>query len=336
MEVNTMLKKCTCILVILFLAFGIKAAYAYDPFAEEEKEDTVEEEATPPIPVEPVYQPYYGPKKRIAVTKFENKVRGVYGNWNLGEGFGEMLTTELMNTGRFIVVERQALQDVIGEQELGQAGLVKQESAAKVGELLGAQIIVRGVVSEFDIAESGGGGGIGIRGFRLGVKTSNARVAVDIRLIDSTTGQVLYSHNAAGHAEASGVGVGVARGQVDFHAEGFKKTPLGQATREAISDCVDFIISRMESVPFSAKVIKVTGDNVYINAGTNLNIKPGMVFKAYSVGEAIVDPDTNLVLGQEEKMIGLVEVKTVQDKFSIGYPKSGAAMLKKGDVLRLD
>ncbi|OGW45576.1 MAG: hypothetical protein A2Y66_04090 [Nitrospirae bacterium RBG_13_41_22] len=331
-----MFKKYTCILVILLLAFTVEFTYAYDPLAEEEKESTVERKPATPQPVEPVYQPYYGPKKRIAVTKFENKVRGVYGNWSLGEGFGEMLTTELMKTGRFIVVERQALQDIVGEQELGQTGLVRQESAAKVGELLGAQIIVRGVVSEFDMAESGGGGGIGIAGFRLGAKTSNAHVAVDIRLIDTNTGQVLYSHNAAGHAEASGVGVGVAKRQVDFHAEGFKKTPLGQATREAISDCVNFIISRMESVPFSAKVIKVTGGNVYINAGTNLNIKPGMVFNAYSVGEAIVDPDTNLVLGQEEKMMGLVEVKTVEDKFSIGYPKSGATMLKKGDVLRLD
>ena len=331
-----MLRKHFCALVILLLTASSGTAYAYDPMTGGDRENQNSTLEKKMAQAEPVYQPYYGPKKRIAVTKFENKVTGVYGNWRLGEGFAEMLTTELMNTGRFIVVERQALKDVVGEQELGQTGLVKQESAAKVGELLGAQVIVRGVVSEFELAESGGGGGIGIAGFRLGVKSSNAHVGVDIRLIDTTTGQVLYSHNAAGHAESSGVGVGVSRGEVDFNAEGFKKTPLGQATREAISDCVNFIISRMERMPFSAKVIKVTGDKIYINAGTNLNIKPGMIFKAYSVGEAIIDPDTNLVLGQEGKMIGVVEVKTVEDKFSIGYPKSGAASLKKGDVLKLE
>lgn len=332
-----MLKKYIYILIILLLAFTVKAAYAYDPVTgegDERQSSTVEKKSVQAV--EPVYQPYYGPKKRIAVTKFENKVMGVYGNWRLGEGFAEMLTTELMKTGMFIVIERQALKDVLGEQELGQTGLVKQESAAKVGELLGAQVIVRGVVSEFSLAESGGGGGIGIAGFRLGAKSSNAHVGVDIRLIDTTTGQVLYSHNAAGHAESSGVGVGVSRGVVDFGAEGFRKTPLGQATREAISDCVNFIISKMERMPFSAKVIKVTGDNIYINAGTNLNIKTGMVFKAYSVGEAIIDPDSNLMLGQEEKMVGVIEVKTVQDKFSIGYPKSGCGSLKKGDVLKLE
>jgi len=331
-----MFRKYLFISVLFFLTIAFENAFAYDPVTggdRESQNSTLEKKMAQ---AEPVYQPYYGPKKRVAVTKFENKVTGVYGNWRLGEGFAEMLTTELMNTGRFIVVERQALQDIVGEQELGQTGLVKQESAAKVGELLGAQIIVRGVVSEFSLAESGGGGGIGIAGFRLGGKSSNAHVGVDIRLIDTTTGQVLYSHNAAGHASSSSVGVSVSRGIVDFGAEGFNNTPLGQATREAISDCVNFIISKMESMPFSAKVIKVTGDNIYINAGTNLNIKPGMTFRAYSVGESIVDPDTNLVLGQEEKMVGVVEVKNVQDKFSIGYPKSGCSSLRKGDVLKLE
>jgi len=331
-----MFRKYFCISILFFLTIALENAYAYDPVTggdRESQNSTLEKKMAQ---AEPVYQPYYGPKKRVAVTKFENKVTGVYGNWRLGEGFAEMLTTELMNTGRFIVVERQALQDIVGEQELGQTGLVKQESAAKVGELLGAQIIVRGVVSEFSLAESGGGGGIGIAGFRLGGKSSNAHVGVDIRLVDTTTGQVLYSHNAAGHASSSSVGVSVSRGIVDFGAEGFNNTPLGQATREAISDCVNFITSKMESMPFSAKVIKVTGDNIYINAGTNLNIKPGMTFRAYSVGESIVDPDTNLVLGQEEKMVGVVEVKNVQDKFSIGYPKSGCSSLRKGDVLKLE
>src|SRR4030043_1711289 len=182
-----MLRKHFCALVILLLTASYGTAYAYDPVTggdRESQNSTLEKKMAQ---AEPVYQPYYGPKKRIAVTKFENKVPGVYGNWRLGEGFAEMVTTELMKTGRFIVVERQALQDVVGEQELGQTGLVRQESAAKVGELLGAQIIVRGVVSEFDMAESGGGGGIGIAGFRLGAKTSNAHVAVDIRLIDTNT-----------------------------------------------------------------------------------------------------------------------------------------------------
>ncbi len=330
------MKKVFLFPVILLLVLGFSSITSYGQFGETEEEfEETREAAPPPPPPAPVYPPYHGPKKRIAVTKFLNKVRGVYGNWNLGEGFAEMLTTELIKTGRFIVVERQALQDILTEQELGQAGIVRKETAAKVGRVLGAQIIVRGVVSEFEMKESGGGGGIGIGGITLGLSTSNAHVAVDIRLIDSTTGQVLDSHNAVGKAESTGVGVGITDGDVSFGASGFQKTPLGQATRQAIQDAVRFIISRMEKVPFTARVIKFSGGKVYINAGSRMNIKPGDRFYAYSRGEELIDPETGLSLGAEETLIGTVEVRDVKEKFSIGQLVSGRGPLKRGDVLRL-
>jgi curli biogenesis system outer membrane secretion channel CsgG len=334
---DVMVRKSLLLLACVVILSGVTVSAAYEPATGEQKDKSRNGEVlmlAQAAPAEPSYAPYTGPKKRIAVTKFENKVTGVYGNWRLGEGFSEMLTTELMKTGQFVVVERQALQDVLGEQELGQSGVVRKETAAKVGQVLGAQIIVRGVVSEFTLNESGGGGGIGIAGFRIGGRSSNAHVAVDIRLVDTTTGQVLQSHNAVGKAESSGVAVGVSRGLVDFGAEGFQNTPLGQATRGAIQDAVRFIIANMETVPFSAKVVKVEGNKVYINAGSLMNVKSGFKFYAYSVGEDIVDPDTGLKLGADEKLIGTVEVREVQDKFSIGFLQSGSG-LKRGDVLKL-
>ena len=330
------MSKKSVFLLICILAFaGIGVCHAFDQVPVEDKNQPSEVLILAQAgPAEPSYPVYTGPKKRIAVTKFENKVTGVYGNWRLGDGFAEMLTTELMRTGQFVVVERQALQDVLGEQELGQSGTVRKETAAKVGQVLGAQIIIRGVVSEFTLNESGTGGGLGIAGFRVGGRSSNAHVAVDIRLVDTTTGQVLQSHSAIGKAESSGVSVGVSRGDVDFGAETFRNTPLGQATREAIQDAVRFIIANMEAVPFSAKVVKVEGNKVYINAGSQMNIQTGLRFFAYSVGEDIVDPDTGLKLGADEKLIGTVEVGEVQDKYSIGFLQSGDG-LKRGDVLKL-
>lgn len=332
-----MRKRTLLFLVSIIIAFSFSTAAAYDQVSGVDAGSPgviMLAQASPSGSQEHVWPAYTGPKKRIAVTKFENKVTGVYGNWSLGEGFSEMLTTELMRTGQFVVVERQALSDVLGEQELGQSGVVRKETAAKVGQVLGAQIIVRGVVSEFTLNESGGGAGIGIAGFRIGGKSSNAHVAVDIRLVDTATGQVLQSHNAVGKAESSGLSVGVSRGDVDFGADTFKKTPLGQATRQAIHDAVHFIILNMERMPFTAKVVKVDGSKVYINAGSQMNLKHGIKFYAYSVGEDIVDPDTGLKLGADEKLIGTVEVMDVQDKYSIGNLASGSG-LKRGDVLKL-
>lgn len=278
---------------------------------------------------------YTGPKKRIAVTKFENKVKGTYGSWNIGEGMADQLATALIKTGRFVVVERQALSEVLGEQELGQTGIIKKETSAKVGQVLGAQILIRGAVTEFEQAESGGGAGIGFRGFNIGGKSSNAHVGIDIRLIDSSSGQVLTSHNAAGHAESSGVAFGVSRGMVDFGADSFKNAPIGQATRQAIEEAVNFIVNTMETVPFTAKVVKIDGKKIYINIGSNMNIRSGTKMYAYALGEDLVDPETGLKLGADEKLIGTVEVREVQEKFSIGYMSSGNGTLKRGDVLKL-
>jgi curli biogenesis system outer membrane secretion channel CsgG len=101
-------------------------------------------------------------KTRIAVTAFENKVKQPSGDpsWKIGEGLAEMLTSELVKTGQFIVVERQGLGDVVGEQALGQSGLVRGETVARPGQLLGAQVVVRGAVTEFEEQASGGGAGV--------------------------------------------------------------------------------------------------------------------------------------------------------------------------------
>ncbi|MBI5634444.1 MAG: hypothetical protein HZA15_13320 [Nitrospirae bacterium] len=331
------MKKMFILLVMLAVAVGIALpVYAYDPVSGSQQDNDYERPAKKAKPArEAVSAPYTGPKKRIAVTKFENKVKGTYGSWNIGEGMADQLATALIKTDRFVVVERQALQEVLGEQELGQTGIVKKETSAKVGQVLGAQILIRGVVSEFEQAESGGGGGIAISGFRIGGKSSNAHVGIDIRLIDASSGQVLMSHNAVGKAESSGVAVGVSRGIVDFGADSFKNAPIGQATRQAIESAVRFIVDSMETVPFTAKVIKIDGKKIYINIGSNMNIRSGTKMYAYSLGEDLVDPDSGLRLGADEKLLGTVEVREVQEKFSIGHMSSGNGPLKRGDILKL-
>jgi curli biogenesis system outer membrane secretion channel CsgG/tetratricopeptide (TPR) repeat protein len=326
-----MIKNILIFLLSLVVVFSAITTYASDPFsAGQDKKETDEDEESK----EPAYPPYSGPRKRVAVTKFDNKVKGVYGNQNLGEGMSEMLVTELIKTNRFVVVERQALQDILGEQELGQTGVVKKETAAKVGQVLGAQIIVRGVVSEFEQKESGGDSDFKYKGFSLGLKTSQAHVGIDIRLIDTTTGQILHSHNAVGNAQTSALKFGVEKGDIDFNIEGFKNTPLGQATRQAIQNAVNFIIGQMETMPFTAKVVKSDNGNIYINTGSQANIKTGDRYFAYSVGEHIVDPDTGLKLGAEEKPAGTIEIRDVKDKFSIANLISGRGALKRGDVIK--
>ena len=278
-------------------------------------------------------------KMRVAVTAFENKVTGVYGNWELGEGMAEMLATELYKSGQFIVLERTAMDDILREQELGQSGLVRSETAARTGQMLGAQVIVRGAVTEFSDAASGFGGDYRDDQFDIGGKARNAHVGIDLRLIDASTGQVIASHNISKKARSAGGRIDYSESDLQIGAGGFIKTPLGKATREAIAEAVAFV---SRSVPKGSsgttsgglKVIKSDGRKIYINGGLNRGISVGDRYSVFSVGEALIDPDTGMQLGSTDELIGTIEIVDVKEKYAIAYPVSGSGF-KRGNTLKL-
>ena len=85
-------------------------------------------------------------KTRVAVIDFEQKAFQEFQGKQIGEIVAEWIITALANTGRFEVVERAQLQKVMKEQQLGMSGMINQETAAKVGELLGVKVIITGAV----------------------------------------------------------------------------------------------------------------------------------------------------------------------------------------------
>ena len=85
-------------------------------------------------------------KTRLAVVDFEQKGEQEFRGKQVGEIVAEWLITSLVRTGRFDVVERSQLQKILKEQELGLSGMINQETAAKVGALLGVKVIITGSV----------------------------------------------------------------------------------------------------------------------------------------------------------------------------------------------
>ncbi len=279
------------------------------------------------------------PKTRIAVTAFENKVKSQWWDpsWKIGEGLAEMLVSELVKTGRFIVVERQGLGDVVGEQALGQSGLVRGETAARTGQVLGAQVIVRGAVTEFESRASGAGIGVRTERSVVDLQAENAHVAIDLRLIDTASGQVIASHNVSKNAPATGGALGVRSrsGRVSFGGDLYHQTPIGTATRAAIAEAVGFVAAHASRAsPASFAVVKVEGTSIYINAGSSANVKVGDVFQVYAKGEDLTDPDSGLKLGSSDRLVGSVQISEVQEQFSIATIRDGAGVMKRGDRVK--
>ncbi|MBU1189351.1 MAG: CsgG/HfaB family protein [Gammaproteobacteria bacterium] len=136
---------------------------------------------------------YNGPKARIAVARFENKSADS-NNWynsSIGDGMADMLTTALVNSGRYIVLERQTLDSVLSEQDLGASGRIKQGTEAVIGEVEGAELLIVAAVTEFMDNSSGSRGGVG--GFGGGILgaiaggSRSAHMAIDLRVVDATS-----------------------------------------------------------------------------------------------------------------------------------------------------
>jgi curli biogenesis system outer membrane secretion channel CsgG len=284
------------------------------------------------------YAPYSGPKTTLAIIGFENKSKGAYGSWDIGEGLAEMLSTELLKTNRFILIERQALQEILREQELGQTGLVRSGSAPKTGALAGAQLLIKGVVSEFQYKAAGNDGGFSYKGLNFGGKSKTAHVGIDVRVIDATSGQIIASEYASAQATSSGFNLGFDKAGEPLKIGGgsFKKTPLGKATRDAMRQAVSFIIKHSQNVEWKASVVKASGGKIFINRGSSSNVRAGDKFAVYSKGDSLIDPETGLDLGSEEEFSGVLVITTVKKKYAIGHVERRVKGLsiKRGDTVK--
>ncbi len=196
---------------------------------------------------------YNGPKARLAVADFEDKMRGGSGFWvpEYGSGLRDMLTTELFQTNRFIVLEREQLKAVLAEQDLGASGRVKRETAAAIGELEGAEILVKAAVTGFQPGTSGGGAKagnlFGKAGNMLDTVTGSfdrATMAMDLRLIDTRTGRILSATSVEGSATSIGAGASGSVLNRYGSLSGFAKTPMERAMRECMNKAVAWVASQ--------------------------------------------------------------------------------------------
>jgi curli biogenesis system outer membrane secretion channel CsgG len=270
-------------------------------------------------------------KKRIAISRFEDRSGSGYSH--LGSGVADMLATALVKSGKFSVIERDELDKILAEQKLGESGLVTAQTAPKVGQLLGAELFVVGAVTECGTKESNIGGGISV--FGGGLKTKKARTVVDIRLINTSTGEIVASESEEGTESTTGVAVRYE--DIDFNnQDSWDDTDIGKATREAVNKTVDLIAKNMENIPWSGKILKVNTDGtVLMKPGSDGNVKPGMVFFVVRKGEEIKDPDTGLSLGAEETKVG--KIKATEDMLNGKVMKATVLEGKDfqiGDIVR--
>lgn len=126
----------------------------------------------------------------------------------LGSGVADVFVTEAFRSQQFRITERAEIDKIIREQNLALTGRVDPSSAAEVGRITGAELIVLGSLSEFGVSSTGGGGRV-LGVFGGSAETVTARVTVDIRFVDAVTAEIIAIGTATSEVSQSNVRVDV-------------------------------------------------------------------------------------------------------------------------------
>jgi curli biogenesis system outer membrane secretion channel CsgG len=274
---------------------------------------TAEYRALPADAVKPV----------VAVSSFENR-SGFSGEWQLGGGMADLLVSELVLSKNFVVLERQNLDRVTGEIYLQKKEMFRPEGKVEPGKLKNAQYFVRGVINDFSQVE-GGSLFFAISGGMLGGRGYNARVAMTLSLVEIESGEILNSVQCTGTARArEAYGAGSYKG-VSFGGDAFFRTPLGQATRDAIRQGVMGIIESLPVRSWKPMIAEVENGRILLNGGADRGYVLGQVYIAREPARPVTDPNTGDVISYlSGKEVGWLRVFQVDQKIAIAEAIQGS------------
>ncbi|MBF0516584.1 MAG: penicillin-binding protein activator LpoB [Nitrospirae bacterium] len=184
---------------------------------------------------------YADDKPRLGVLRFTNDTHASWWTSGVGRDLQDMLASELVSTHSFSVLERKELDAVLGEQDLGTSGRIDPATKAKIGKIKGAQYLIAATVSAFEENTEGTGAGIGIAGINIGGSEAKAYMAVDLKVIDATTGEVVDARTVEASAKSSAAAVSGGMGMFSGGLSQHKKTPVGKAIRACIIEISEYL-----------------------------------------------------------------------------------------------
>ena len=147
-------------------------------------------------------------KKSLAVIDFKDKTGG-----DRGQAGADQMTTLMLKTRRFKIVERERLQDLLKEQNLH--GIVAPEQLAEKEKVHGVDLLCFGSITNFEIKHTDYSlsGGIlsslatSVANYFSPIPIPNLdfdylkiqldiHIGVDIRIVDTTTAEVIFADSS--------------------------------------------------------------------------------------------------------------------------------------------
>jgi len=247
--------------------------------------------------VQEVKQDDYSLKRKVAIARFSNETtyaKGIFydkDNDPMGKQALDILSTKLASTGKFILLERQDMDKIMEELKL--AG---NQGSQKVG----ADYLIIGSVTEFGRKNFGD-----VNAFSR-TKTQTVEAAVSIRLVDVSSGQIIYSEEAKGEAETTNKTVMGLGERTDYDA-----TLSDKAISAAISKLVENVINNCMNRPWKAYFLTYDDNGILISGGKSQGLKIGDTFDVIEKGKLIDNPQTGMKMELPGKTVGKIKIDFV-------------------------
>lgn len=150
-----------------------------------------------------------------------------------------MLVSALKDSGWFIPLERQGLQNLLNERKIIRAaqenGTVAVNNQRQLSSLVAANVLIEGSIISYESNVKSGGAGARFFGIGASTQYQLDQIAVNLRVVDVNTGQVLSSVNTSKTILSYEVQAGVFR-YIDYQR--LLEGEIGYTTNEPVMLCV--------------------------------------------------------------------------------------------------
>jgi Uncharacterized protein involved in formation of curli polymers len=235
-------------------------------------------------------------KRKVAIGRFSNETQYAKGlfydkeNDPMGKQALDILSARLASSEKFILLERSDMDKLAEEAQISGSGTAK----------IGADFLIIGSITQYGRKNVGD-----VKMFSTS-KTQIVEAAVSIRLIDVSTGLIIYSDEAKGEAELktkTTMGVG---GRADFDA-----TLSDKAISAAISQLVENIINKCTDKPWKSYFLAYDDDVIIVSGGMSQGIEVGDMFTVMKKGKTVKNPQTGINIELPGKAVGQIKIEMV-------------------------
>lgn len=180
-------------------------------------------------------------RPQVAVLDFDyGTLDRWWGNYNIGEGIADQLAFELVNEGKFRVIEREKLAAIMEEQNLAASDRAAPDQAklVQMGKLLGVRYFITGAITKY--SNEKGGGGVRVGGIGIGGAKAKSEVRLTARIIDTTTGEIVAGAKGKGESKkGGGLNFSSSSFGTNFGSDEWRESALGDAQEQACENLAE-------------------------------------------------------------------------------------------------